>query len=567
MPSAPTTSLDLTDPAVVADPYPHFARERSRHPVAWHEPSGSWFTFSHAAVSAVQRDRRLGRLWTDREPAARLEPFNLLHRNQMMENEPPEHTRLRRPVASAFSRGHVERLRPRVRELATELLAEVDATDGAVQLAVRAVDASYAGFSAEDAGAAAVRVASKAKGLTVHNSFVSSVGWVKPGEKYPSTITVANPTKGALEGGRVTVRAPKGTTFKKSSGPGKHRTSARTITWKVPKVRAGRTVRLVVESKAASVRTLPTIVWRDLSTKATLKASGRTSTSTSHGPKVIPPAERFETARYGDRPFPVVPVQYTDRAYTADHTGEQLEAMRRNIWDVVEHIDVLSEKTGRDLHLGLEPEPLCYLETTGEMIRFYRQLRDDRPGDDRLSRRLGINYDACHLAVEFEEAADALGSLIAEGVRISKLHFSSALKVCPNAETLDGLAGFAEDIYFHQVVANGGDGSLTRYRDLPDALAAAARGETSGDTEWRIHFHVPLHCPPTALFDTTADQLQRVIETLAANPAICSHIEMETYTWEVLPGELKQRDVVDQLAGEYEWTLAKLAEQGIPPAD
>ncbi|MCK5926749.1 MAG: cytochrome P450 [Nocardioides sp.] len=126
MPSAPTTSLDLTDPAVVADPYPHFARERARHAVAWHEPSGSWFTYSHAAVSAVQRDRRLGRLWTDREPAERLEPFNLLHRNQMMENEPPEHTRLRRPVASAFSRGHVERLRPRVRALAAELLDEVD---------------------------------------------------------------------------------------------------------------------------------------------------------------------------------------------------------------------------------------------------------------------------------------------------------------------------------------------------------------------------------------------------------------------------------------------------------
>lgn len=126
MPSAPTTSLDLTDPAVVADPYPSFATERARHAVAWHELSGSWFTFSHAAVSAVQRDRRLGRLWTDREPAERLEPFNLLHRNQMMENEPPEHTRLRRPVASAFSRGHVERLRPRVRALATELLDEVD---------------------------------------------------------------------------------------------------------------------------------------------------------------------------------------------------------------------------------------------------------------------------------------------------------------------------------------------------------------------------------------------------------------------------------------------------------
>ena len=77
-------------------------------------------TFTHAAVGAVLRDRRLGRIWRDREPADYLEPFNLLHRNQMMENEPPEHTRLRRPVAGAFTRGHVERLRPRVRELAAD---------------------------------------------------------------------------------------------------------------------------------------------------------------------------------------------------------------------------------------------------------------------------------------------------------------------------------------------------------------------------------------------------------------------------------------------------------------
>lgn len=131
MRSVPTTSLDLTDPAVVADPYPHFARERELHAdtggVAWHEPSGMYLTFSHASVGQVQRDRRLGRLWKDKEPLDHLEPFNLLHRNQMMENEPPEHTRLRRPVASAFARGHVERLRPRVRELAATLLEDVDA--------------------------------------------------------------------------------------------------------------------------------------------------------------------------------------------------------------------------------------------------------------------------------------------------------------------------------------------------------------------------------------------------------------------------------------------------------
>ncbi len=125
MRSVPTTSVDLGDPAFVADPYPFFAEER-RHPVAWHEPSGRYLTFDHASAAAVQRDRRLGRLWSDREPASYLEPFNLLHRNQMMEHEPPEHTRLRRPVAASFNRGHVERLRPRVRELAAELLAAVD---------------------------------------------------------------------------------------------------------------------------------------------------------------------------------------------------------------------------------------------------------------------------------------------------------------------------------------------------------------------------------------------------------------------------------------------------------
>jgi cytochrome P450 len=121
-----STSLDLTAPDVVADPYPFFAEERARGGLAWHDQSGGYLTFDHATANAVLRDRRLGRVWTDREPADRLEPFNLLHRNQMMENEPPVHTRLRRLVVGAFNRGHVERLRPRVRELAEGLLDRVD---------------------------------------------------------------------------------------------------------------------------------------------------------------------------------------------------------------------------------------------------------------------------------------------------------------------------------------------------------------------------------------------------------------------------------------------------------
>ncbi len=130
MPSVPTTSLDLTSAEVIADPYPFFAEERTRLSptggLGWSERSGMYLAFSHAAVSSIQRDRRLGRVWRDKEPVDYLEPFNLLHRNQMMENEPPAHTRLRRPVAQAFNRGHIERLRPRVRELAAQLLDEAD---------------------------------------------------------------------------------------------------------------------------------------------------------------------------------------------------------------------------------------------------------------------------------------------------------------------------------------------------------------------------------------------------------------------------------------------------------
>jgi cytochrome P450 len=120
-----TAALDLTDPSFVADPYPTFGRLRTASPLLWHEPTGQYLAFSYAFSNAVLRDRRLGRLWRDKEPVERFEPFNNLHRNQMMETEPPDHTRLRSLVAKAFARGHVERLRPRVQVLADELLDAV----------------------------------------------------------------------------------------------------------------------------------------------------------------------------------------------------------------------------------------------------------------------------------------------------------------------------------------------------------------------------------------------------------------------------------------------------------
>lgn len=117
-----TWQIDFSAPEFVRNPYPDLGRLREQAAVSWHAPTGRWLAASHAAADAVLRHRRLGRFWRDRAPAERYEPFNLLHRNQMMENEPPDHTRLRALVAKAFARGHVERLRPAVAAEAAALL-------------------------------------------------------------------------------------------------------------------------------------------------------------------------------------------------------------------------------------------------------------------------------------------------------------------------------------------------------------------------------------------------------------------------------------------------------------
>jgi cytochrome P450 len=114
--------LDLRDPAVVADPYPAYARARAVSPVAWHEGLGTAVALSHQACDAVLRDRRLGRIFVPRRPERDWATFNWLHADSILDSEPPKHTRLRRLVAQAFARGHVERLRPTVARLAGELL-------------------------------------------------------------------------------------------------------------------------------------------------------------------------------------------------------------------------------------------------------------------------------------------------------------------------------------------------------------------------------------------------------------------------------------------------------------
>ena len=242
-------------------------------------------------------------------------------------------------------------------------------------------------------------------------------------------------------------------------------------------------------------------------------------------------------------------------------SGEQVQAMRDNVWRTVEHIAQLTRETGKKLHLGLEPEPLCHLETSSETATFFDQMRDEHPGDSRLREHLGVNYDTCHLAVEFEEPAAVLRRIAEHDIRLSKLHFSSALKVQATAEARRALHSFQDQVYFHQVISRGADETLTRYRDLDVALNS--QPSTLNSPEWRIHFHIPLHCAPTPLFSTTSDHLLGVMDALAADPTLCSHIEMETYTWEVMPPEMKNRSVVDQLVAEYEWTLNALRQRGL----
>jgi hypothetical protein len=253
--------------------------------------------------------------------------------------------------------------------------------------------------------------------------------------------------------------------------------------------------------------------------------------------------------------------------YKPSHPSlDAVKTIRQNIWRTVEYAARVASRSGRKLHLGLEPEPLCMIESSAETLNFFEHLRSEHPRDERLAEHLGINYDTCHFAVECEEPQNALGCLVHAGIKISKIQLSSALKVVPTPAAREELKKYANDVYLHQVVARDAAGNRTIFEDLPDALAdarSAYSDESIELPEWRIHFHVPLHAPAAAPFDNTTDHLLGVLDILSQMPQLCSHLEMETYTWEVLPPELKSFSVVDQVAAEYAWTLEQMRERGL----
>jgi sugar phosphate isomerase/epimerase len=193
----------------------------------------------------------------------------------------------------------------------------------------------------------------------------------------------------------------------------------------------------------------------------------------------------------------------------------------------------------RGVVLALEPEPCCAIETIAEAVAFF----DAHPQLDR--RHVGICLDACHAAVEFEDARAAIAALRAAGIAIAKVQISAGLQAAPVDRA--ALARFADDVYLHQVVARHGD-AFTRYVDLPEALADPRPAD-----EWRIHFHVPIFHAG----GTTQRYLADLLAQHRAAP-LSTHLEVETYTWDVLPADYRNEPIASAIARELRWVLEQL---------
>ena len=243
-------------------------------------------------------------------------------------------------------------------------------------------------------------------------------------------------------------------------------------------------------------------------------------------------------------------------------TGRLPESAFEHLLNCAEEIENLSQKNGQDLHLGLEPEPLGWFETIPETIEFINELCKLAEDPEMVRRRIGVNYDCCHLALEYENPRDGLNALKDAGIRLSKIHLSSALCAQPNKNNLLTLENFVEEVYLHQVITAKNGAVVARIKDLDLALKQEKQKSMNAD-EWRVHFHVPLHASPENGLGDTREHVLMTMDWLAENPDTCTHLEMETYTWEVLPQELRSIDVVEQVIKEYQWTLDALKQRGL----
>lgn len=256
-------------------------------------------------------------------------------------------------------------------------------------------------------------------------------------------------------------------------------------------------------------------------------------------------------------------------AFRADVGDGGRAAIGQRLRRVAATLVALSRQRGIDITLALEPEPACMLETTPDAVAFFVEhllsanaLRDfaariggsKADAEDALHRHLGVCLDTCHAAVEFEDPATAVSLLRTAGISIAKLQATTGLRIAPvDAAAVQAVAAYADDMYLHQTVARRGE-TLTRYVDLPEAIAAFEAG-TAAD-EWRVHFHIPVFEAEPAPFSNTQGFLSACLP--AAVEAGCRHVEVETYTWQVLPPALREGPVQDAIARELLWTKERL---------
>lgn len=241
----------------------------------------------------------------------------------------------------------------------------------------------------------------------------------------------------------------------------------------------------------------------------------------------------------------------------------------KNLAIVVAYLSAVREETGQEIHIGLEPEPDCFLETTGETIDFFKEilftagvdevarlLRCERPqAEAALRRHLGVCVDTCHVALQYEDPLAALRAYKAEGIRISKIQLSAALVAPGEPETWQALKKFNEPVYLHQAKALLKDGSVGSWYDLPDAIREGSKRKDI--EEVRVHFHVPLFFSTAGVLGSTSVLLTpEFFHELRSG--ICSHLEIETYTFDVLPEEFSPGDVVKSICREYSWVLDQL---------
>ena len=246
-----------------------------------------------------------------------------------------------------------------------------------------------------------------------------------------------------------------------------------------------------------------------------------------------------------------------------------IAAMVDNLAATVAYLAALRDDTGREIHLGLEPEPDCFLETTAETIAFFqdtlfttgtdevaRLLKCYKSDAEEMMRRhLGVCFDTCHVALQYEDLAESLRAYRAAGIRISKVQLSAALQAAATPETYAALAPFAEPVYLHQVKGRAKSGARFAWFDLPGALEEMP---TFPDLEEvRVHFHVPLFFTGNGAIGSTVGALTPDFFHELREGA-CPHLEIETYTFDVLPPDVHPGDIVKSIAREYAWVLGQL---------